>query len=58
MEDDEQTYSIIRYYADDSHPDHHKVIDSGLTLDEAQNHCQSLATSESGVWFDGYTRED
>ena len=48
------TYSIIRYYSDSKHPDHKKVIDTGLTLDEAQKHCNDPLTHEKGVWFDGY----
>jgi hypothetical protein len=53
----EPTYSIVRFHADSNHPDHRKVIDTGLTLDEAQAHCQDEDSRESGVWFDGYTEE-
>lgn len=56
------TYKIIRFYFDESHPDHRKVIDAGLTLDEAREHCNDPATSEQDetgftIWFDGYEEE-
>lgn len=60
----EPTYKIVRKYAPGSggwqskHPDHNKVIDTGLTLDEAQTHCKDPATHEKGVWFDCYYEED
>jgi hypothetical protein len=53
----EPTYKIVRYYSDFDHPKHGKVIRRGLTLEEAQAHCQDEATHEPGVWFDGYTEE-
>lgn len=56
------TYRIVRFYADDSHPDHKKEIATGLTLEEAQEHCQSPATEGRDIngkteWFDGYYLE-
>lgn len=51
----EKTYLIRRFYRDD-HPDHRKVIKTGLTLDEAQEHCNDEATHGDG-WFDGYEEE-
>ncbi len=62
------TYKIIRFYQG-SNPS--KVIESGLTLEEAQRHCgdpetlSSTAASEQakehtkkhGNWFDGYEKE-
>jgi hypothetical protein len=50
------TYKIVRKYKD-SHPDHNKVIARGLTLEEAQAHCNDLKTEEKGVWFDCYYEE-
>ena len=50
-------YSIIRFYMDDSHTDHQKVIKRNLTLSEAQDHCSRDDTREAGVWFDGYREE-
>ena len=47
-------YSIVRYY----HPDqdrNNEVVETGLTLEEAQAHCNDPATSKDGEWFDGYT---
>jgi hypothetical protein len=32
------------------------VIKSGLTLEQAQAHCEDPATSGDG-WFDGYEKE-
>lgn len=51
------TYKIVRFYADDSHPDDKSVIETGLTLEEAQEHCNDESTHEPGVWFDGYVEE-
>ena len=51
-------YKVVRFTFDDNHPDNHRVIKSGLTLEEAQEHCQRDDTQESGVWFDGYYAED
>lgn len=55
------TYLIRRFHFDEDHPDHRKVIARGLTLEEAQAHCQDPSTSgtdENGnPWFDGYNEE-
>jgi len=55
------TYKIVRYCLNDSHPDHHTVIEEGLTWEDAQKHCNDPATqgedSERGLWFDGYQKE-
>ena len=62
------TYKIIRFFQDEDN----EVIDTGLTLEQAQKHCNdpetssSTATSDSakyitetcGAWFDGYTEDD
>ena len=50
-------YKIVRLYKDSEHPDHQKVIKTGLTEEEAQEHCQREDTHEPNVWFDGYTEE-
>ena len=61
------TYSIIRFYQSGDR----ETVKTGLTLDEAQDHCDDSETSsrtcteEEGVqrtrragdWFDGYTEE-
>ena len=58
----EQTYKIVRFYRDWTHPNHGQVIKTGLTLDEAQAHCNDPATQsydQAGevAWFDGYESE-
>ena len=52
------TYKIVRKYRDSSHPDNYKVIDYGLSLEEAQAHCNDPSTREPGVWFDCYYEEE
>ena len=51
------TYKVIRKYCDMEHPDHNKVIDRGLTHEDAQEHCSREDTHEKGVWMDVYTEE-
>jgi len=48
------TYKIVRKHFDMNHPDHNKLIASGLTLEEAQEHCSDESTHEKGVWMDVY----
>lgn len=47
------TYMIIRFYKDDRP---NKVIQRGLTLDEAQEWCRREDT-HGPDWFDGYEQE-
>ena len=63
-----KTYTIIRMYRDRST---RQTIDTGLTLEQAQEHCSDNETSSStctarpgtkrtekyGPWFDGYESE-
>ena len=63
------TYKILRFYKRDDLPT--EVITRGLTLEQAQAHCQDPETSSStatnelavartkrvGEWFDGYEME-
>jgi hypothetical protein len=51
-----KTYMIVRFFRDPDVPS--KVIKKGLTLEEAQEHCNREDTSnlEEG-WFDGYEHE-
>lgn len=63
------TYKIVRFYQDRDRAA--EVIVRGLTLDQAQAHCNDPETSSStatslaaeertnlyGPWFDGYTEE-
>lgn len=46
------TYKIVRF-RQNSKP---RVIKRGLTLAEAQKHCNDPAT-EGKTWFDGYTKD-
>tara|TARA_R100000781_G_scaffold33754_1_gene24486 strand:- start:1301 stop:1456 length:156 start_codon:yes stop_codon:yes gene_type:complete len=50
-------YKIVRFYKDSDHPDNHKIIKTGLSEEEAQEHCQRDDTHKAGVWFDGYTEQ-
>ncbi len=59
-------YKVIRFYF--NKPGRRRTIESGLTLEQAQAHCQDPETSSStcttaagkrrtktmGRWFDGY----
>jgi hypothetical protein len=61
------TYKIVRFYQ--RHPN--EVLQGGLTLEEAQAHCEDPETSSGsctsaegkertaqyGAWFDGYREE-
>ena len=61
------TYKIIRHYAEHDN----RVVERGLTLEEAQAHCNDPETSSrtatsatarrrtknKGAWFDGYVQE-
>ena len=55
------TYSITRHYFNKEN----KTTQTGLTLEEAREHCNDPETSshtasdpcESGRWFDGYEEE-
>ena len=53
----EPTYKIVRFYAPHKNREN-EVRKRGLTLEEAQEHCQREDTHEAGEWFDGYTEED
>jgi hypothetical protein len=65
------TYKIIRHYQREESRHLRRVVKSGLTLEQAQAHCQDPNTSsrtcttaegkrraaERGPWFDGYNEE-
>jgi hypothetical protein len=51
-----ETYKIFRSF-NPSLKRENETIKTGLTLEEAQEHCQDPNTREDGVWFDGYTEE-
>lgn len=64
------TYKILRYYFSESIPT--ETVLTGLTLEEAQRHCNDQETNSEtcsntagmertrqlGEWFDGYTKEN
>ena len=47
-----KTYRIIRFRFNGNN----KVLRTGLTLEQAQAHCENPETSGNG-WFDGYNVE-
>lgn len=52
----EPTYKIVRKCFNERAADHNLVIRTGLTLEEAQEHCQRDDTQGDG-WFDAYYEE-
>ena len=64
-----EKYKVIRMYFDENYPT--RTIKKGLTLEQAQEHCNDKETSSStctnyhgitrtknrGHWFDGYTTQ-
>ncbi|CAB4199139.1 hypothetical protein UFOVP1336_14 [uncultured Caudovirales phage] len=69
MTEEGKTYKIIRMHYNQKIPN--KVVDRGLTLEEAQAHCKDKETSSRtakkplavaytksfGSWFDGYEED-
>jgi len=63
------SYKIVRFYQDPSKSN--RTVQTGLTLEEAQEHCNDPETSsrtctkphlvartrQHGPWFEGYTEE-
>jgi hypothetical protein len=47
------TYKIIRFKRDEAN----EVLETGLTLEQAQEHCNREDTEGDG-WFDGWTAEE
>ena len=66
-----RVYKIVRNYFDRERAPNRRVIKRGLTLEQAQAHCQDPETSSRtcvkdagkrrtrlyGEWFDGYTEQ-
>ncbi len=52
----EATFSIVRFFAPHLKKED-EVVETGLTLEEAREHCSDPDTREDGEWFDGYTEE-
>jgi len=68
---DEPTYKIVRkYFRSDTYPA--EILDTGLTLEEAQEHCSDpetssrtcttpngvLRTERCGPWFECFYKEE
>lgn len=51
-----KTYKIVRFYYPDLNREN-RTIQKGLTLDEAQAHCNDDSTKKADLYFDGYTEE-
>ena len=49
-------YRIVRFFQDDRNDGKPMVMQHGLTLEQAQAHCQQDDTHGDG-WFDGYEGE-
>ena len=49
------TYKIVRLYREVDRES--QVIQTGLTLEEAQAHCRDERTSTPEILFDGYMEE-
>lgn len=49
------TYKVIRFYKD--HYRDSKVVMTGLSLEQAQEHCRRPDT-RGDDWFDGYEQEE
>jgi hypothetical protein len=50
------TYRIVRFFKQKDKV-YRAVQKTGLSLEDAQKHCQSKYTEGEG-WFDGYEKED
>jgi len=50
-------YKIVRFYHPSTKCNPH-IIKTGLTLAEAQAHCQNPSTRKENEYFDGYEAEE
>ena len=53
--DPKATYKIIRFFA--KRGKRAEIVKTGITLSEAQAHCNREDTCEDDVWFDGFKKE-
>jgi hypothetical protein len=51
----EELYNIVRFYRKEGKAS--KIVKRGLTLEQAQEHCNRPDTRKEGVWFDGYNKQ-
>lgn len=51
------TFRVVRFYRDYYHPDNRSLIATGLSLEDAKEHCANPATTKSNEWFDGFEPE-
>lgn len=56
IKEKDQKYMIVRFYRQEGKQA--KIMQKGLTLEEAQTHCNDPKTRKEGEWFDGYTLQD
>lgn len=49
------TYMIVRYFRKENKSN--KIMQRGLTLEQAQEHCNDPKTAKAYEWFDGYNKE-
>ena len=52
----EDKYMIVRFWKQEGKAS--KIIQTGLSLEEAQEYCSKDNTKMEGVFFDGYTKQD
>jgi hypothetical protein len=60
MDTGTKRYMIVRFYyngPDQKYPRNNRIMQTGLTLDQAQRHCHMDSTHGVG-WFDGYEEMD
>jgi hypothetical protein len=54
LDGDSMSYKIVRFFQDGRN---RRTIKTGLTLEQAQAHCEREDTAGDG-WFDGYTEDN
>lgn len=54
MKTPQEKYNIVRFFSKEGKKS--KIIKTGLSLMQAQKHCEDPTTRKEGVWFDGYQK--